>query len=75
MYDSDNDGKISKTDLVDILSLMVGANISPEQLSYIAERTILESDKNNDRCINKEEFMNAMNASECNSKMSVRFLD
>lgn len=75
LYDSDNDGKISKKDLLDILSLMVGANISPEQLSYIAERTILESDKDNDRSISKDEFMRAMDAANCSTKMSVRFLD
>ena len=40
-----------------ILGLMVGANISPDQLSYIAERTILESDKDNDRSISREEFL------------------
>ncbi|XP_039254082.1 calcineurin B homologous protein 1-like [Styela clava] len=75
LYDSDNDGKISKKDLLDILSLMVGANISPDQLSYIAERTILESDKDNDRSISREEFLRAMDAANCNTKMSVRFLD
>lgn len=75
LYDSDKDGKISKKDLQDILSLMVGANISPEQLSFIAERTILESDKDNDRTISRDEFLKAMDAADCNTKMSVRFLD
>lgn len=75
LYDSDKDGKISKKDLEEILSLMVGANISPEQLSFIAERTILESDKDNDRTISREEFLKAMDSADCSTKMSVRFLD
>lgn len=36
---------------------MVGANISNEQLNFIAERTLLESDKDEDRSINFQEFM------------------
>ena len=39
-----------------VLKLLVGANISQEQLSHIAERTLLESDKSKDRRISFEEF-------------------
>ena len=37
--------------------MMVGANISPEQLLSIAERTILEADEDKDELISFEEFV------------------
>ena len=44
-----------------VLKLLVGANISQEQLSHIAERTLLESDKSKDRRISFEEFKEVSN--------------
>jgi hypothetical protein len=38
MYDMDNDGVISKNELVAFLTLMVGSNVSQEQLDSIADR-------------------------------------
>jgi len=32
MYDLDNDGRISKEELLAVLTMMVGANISPDQV-------------------------------------------
>lgn len=75
LYDYDKDGSISKTELLKVLKLLVGANISQEQLSHIAERTLLESDKSKDRRISFEEFKEVMTKAEIDSKMSVRFLD
>ena len=44
MYDLDGDDKISKQELLAVLTMMVGQNISTEQLVSIAERTIMEAD-------------------------------
>ena len=44
MYDLDGDDKISKEELLAVLTMMVGNNISTEQLISIAERTIQEAD-------------------------------
>jgi calcineurin B family protein 1 len=44
MYDLDGDDYISKEELVAVLTMMVGANISTEQLVSIADRTLLEAD-------------------------------
>ena len=44
MYDLDGDDKISKEELLAVLTMMVGNNISTEQLISIAERTIHEAD-------------------------------
>ncbi|KAL3242290.1 hypothetical protein MRX96_021332 [Rhipicephalus microplus] len=45
MYDLDDDNKISRDELLAVLHMMVGANISDEQLASIADRTIMEADK------------------------------
>ncbi|CAK1550438.1 unnamed protein product [Leptosia nina] len=75
MYDLDNDGKISRDELLAILHMMVGVNISEEQLSSIAERTIIEADTNNDQMISFEEFAHALERTDVEQKMSIRFLN
>nr|QBH72769.1 calcineurin b subunit [Carausius morosus] len=74
MYDLDNDDKISRDELLAILHMMVGANISEEQLTSIAERTILEADQNGDQMISFEEFCTALERTDVEQKMSIRFL-
>ncbi|XP_058802131.1 calcineurin B homologous protein 1 [Phymastichus coffea] len=74
MYDIDNDDMISKDELLAILQMMVGANISEEQLSSIAERTLSEADEDGDNMINFEEFCKALERTDVERKMSIRFL-
>lgn len=74
MYDLDNDDMISKEELLAILHMMVGANISEDQLVSIAERTILESDDDKDQMISFEEFCKALSRTDVAQKMSIRFL-
>lgn len=77
-----------------ILQMMVGANISSEQVSTfllsasitklfikihfqlqsIADRTIVEADLDHDGKISLEEFKTAMEKTEIEQKMSIRFL-
>ena len=47
----------TQEELLAVLTMMVGANISPEQLLSIAERTILEADEDKDELISFEEFV------------------
>lgn len=75
MYDLDNDNMISKEELLAILHMMVGANIDEEQLTSIAERTILEADDDGDQKISFEEFCNALQRTDVEQKMSIRFLN
>lgn len=75
MYDLDNDDLISRDELLAILHMMVGANISEEQLSSIAERTILEADQDGDQMISFEEFCKALQRTDVEQKMSIRFLN
>lgn len=75
MYDLDNDGKISRDELLAILQMMVGSNISEEQLTSIAERTILEADQDGDQMIAFDEFCHALERTDVEQKMSIRFLN
>jgi len=54
--------------------MMVGANISNEQLTSIADRTIIEADRDGDQCISFEEFSNILERTDVEEKMSIRFL-
>ncbi|XP_014212409.1 calcineurin B homologous protein 1 [Copidosoma floridanum] len=74
IYDLDNDDLISKDELLAILHMMVGANISEEQLTSIAERTLSEADEDGDNMINFEEFCKALERTDVEQKMSIRFL-
>ena len=58
-----------------VLTMMVGANISPEQLLSIAERTIMEADEDKDDLISFEEFAKVLERTDVEQKMSIRFLN
>lgn len=75
MYDLDGDDKISKLELLAVLHMMVGANISEEQLGSIADRTIKEADTDGDDMIAFDEFKKAMDRVDVDQKMSIRFLN
>lgn len=74
IYDLDNDGKISKEDLMQVLHMMVGMNISDEQLGGIADRAISDADVDKDGVISFEELKRVLENVDMNSKMSIRFL-
>ena len=75
MYDLDGDDKISRDELLAVLHMMVGANISEEQLGSIADRTIHEADLDGDKQISFDEFVQAMEKVDVEQKMSIRFLN
>ncbi|KAG1685290.1 Calcineurin B protein 1 [Nymphon striatum] len=74
MYDLDDDGKISREELLAVLHMMVGANISEEQLLSIVDRTIVECDHDRDDMISFDEFTQSLADTEVEEKMSIRFL-
>jgi calcineurin B family protein 1 len=74
MYDLDGDDKISKEELLAVLTMMVGANICEEQLISIAERTIMEADTDKDNLISFDEFKKVLERTDVEQKMSIRFL-
>merc|ERR1711972_1289534 len=73
MYDLDGDDKISKEELLAVLTMMVGANISEDQLVSIAERTIMEADEDKDNLISFDEFSKVLQRTDVEQKMSIRF--
>jgi len=75
LYDIDDDDRITKEELLAVLQMMVGENISEEQLLSIAERTILEADADGDGMISFEEFCSALERSQVEHKMSIKFLN
>jgi len=75
MYDLDGDDRISKEELLAVLQMMVGANISSEQLVSIAERTIMEADADKDELISFDEFVEVLEKTDVEQKMSIRFLN
>uniref|UniRef100_A0A3Q2U2B7 Calcineurin-like EF-hand protein 1 n=1 Tax=Fundulus heteroclitus TaxID=8078 RepID=A0A3Q2U2B7_FUNHE len=74
LYDLDRDDKISRDELLQVLRMMVGVNISDDQLGSIADRTIQEADTNGDNCISFQEFIKVLEKVDVEQKMSIRFL-
>ncbi|KAI3386412.1 hypothetical protein SNEBB_000919 [Seison nebaliae] len=70
IYDKDRDGKISRTELFNILHMMVGTNISEEQLENIVDRLLGELDKEVEyaKTINFIEFQKLFNHIDINEK-------
>ncbi|KAJ1940024.1 calcineurin regulatory beta sub-unit [Linderina pennispora] len=56
IYDMDRDGYISNGELFLVLKMMVGNNLTPQQLQQIVDKTIMEADKNGDGKIDFDEF-------------------
>lgn len=75
MYDLDDDETISRDELLNILHMMVGANISQDQLNSIAERTIVEADQSGTGKITFDDFCKALGRTDVEQKMSIRFLN
>jgi calcineurin B family protein 1 len=78
-FDRDRNGRVTREELLEILRLMVGTNISEDQLMAIAERAIVEAKQNldgpQDVGLGFDDFSRAMKATEIEAKMSVRFHD
>jgi len=74
MYDLDDDDAISKSELLAVLQMMVGKNISEDQLNSIAERTIQEADRDQNQMITFHEFCEALERTDVEQKMSIKFL-
>ncbi|KAA0187860.1 hypothetical protein HAZT_HAZT008970 [Hyalella azteca] len=57
-----------------VLHMMVGENISEDQLISIAERTMLEADVDNNQMITFQEFCTILERTDVEQKMSIKFL-
>eukprot|EP00127_Corallochytrium_limacisporum_P001839 Clim_evm5s87 gene=Clim_evmTU5s87 len=73
IYDVDGDGKVGAQDLFTILKLMVGSNISTDQLQQIVDKTIAEADLDHDGFISFDEFSEVFDQIDLERKMSISF--
>lgn len=72
IYDRDKDNKINKTELLQILNMLVGANLPAEQMNAIAERTIEEISDEED--ITFQKFCETLQKIDVDEKMSIKFM-
>lgn len=75
MYDLNKNGYITRNEFKVILNMMVGSDISSEQLDSITDRTIIEGDYEKNGKISFKEFTRAMGNINVEQLMSIRFLD
>ncbi|XP_078097761.1 calcineurin B homologous protein 2 [Mustelus asterias] len=74
LYDQDKDGKISREELIQVLRMMLEAQVTEDQLESITDRTIQEADMDGDGAISFEEFRKSLENINLEHKMSIRFL-
>ena len=72
IYDRDKDNKINKEELLNILNMLVGANLPGEQMNAIAERTIEEI--SDDQDITFQKFCETLQKIDVEDKLSIKFL-
>ncbi|VDM96425.1 unnamed protein product [Thelazia callipaeda] len=75
MYDLNKNGYITRNEFKIILNMMIGSNITSEQLEMITDRTIKEGDYEKNGKISFQEFARAMDSVNVERLMSIRFLD
>ncbi|CAF3329510.1 unnamed protein product [Rotaria socialis] len=73
LYDRNHDSNIDRSELIEILKLMVGGNVNDEQISTIADHTIGELDVDGDLKITFEEFCGTLSKIHIDEKMSMKF--
>ena len=73
VYDVNNDDLIDLGDLVAILKMMVGNYVDDLRVHRIAERSLRETDKNNDGVIDFEEFCSAFTRKDVDESLKVKF--
>ncbi|XP_062996246.1 calcineurin B homologous protein 2-like [Elgaria multicarinata webbii] len=74
LYDQDKDGKISRAEMLQVLRMMIGIQVTDEQLECITDRTVQEADKDGDNAISFEEFAKSVEKLNIEQKMSLRIL-
>lgn len=74
LYDLDRDGKISRNEMLQVLRLMVGVQVTEEQLESIADRTVQEADEDGDGAVSFLEFTKSLEKMNIEQKMSIRIL-
>ena len=59
----DKDGYITNAELFHVLKMMIGNNLSDEQLQQVVDKTIIYADKDGDQRVSFKEFYDALGPS------------
>lgn len=73
IFDIDNDGYISNGELFVVLKMMIGENISDNDLQDLVDRTITEADVEYDQRISFEEFVNVIKTTDVEKSLTLDF--
>lgn len=73
IFDIDNDGFISNGELFVVLKMMIGDNLSNENLQDLVDRAIMDVDVENDQMISFEEFISAIKTTEVEKSLTLDF--
>jgi serine/threonine-protein phosphatase 2B regulatory subunit len=73
VYDVNDDGNITVSDLQQILKSMVGTNMTDEQLAEIASFTIQDSDPENKGYLTYRDFTETIDAAAVNKALTITF--
>jgi len=71
IYDVNKDGYISNGDLFHVMKMMVGDNLSDEQLQQLVDRQIVSADKDGDGMLDFKEFKDAVKDIEVAQQLSI----
>ncbi|KAJ0022449.1 hypothetical protein NQD34_009939 [Periophthalmus magnuspinnatus] len=74
LYDQDRDGKISKTEMLQVLQEMLRMEETDEQLQSVMEKAFQEADLDQDDAISFDEFKKSLEKLDISEKMSIGFL-
>lgn len=66
------DGYISNGDLFQVMKMMVGENLSPEQLQQLVDRQMVQADKDRDGKLSYDEFKDAVKGLGISDQLSLR---
>ncbi len=73
IYDIDEDGFISNGDLFKILKIMIGNNLTNIQLQQLVDRTIIQTDFDQDGMISYEDFKRSIMEQNLLSKITLKY--
>lgn len=73
IFDIDNDGYISNGELFIVLKMMIGDNVSDQDLQDLVDRTIAEADVEYDQMISFEEFVNVIKTTDVEKSLTLDF--
>lgn len=65
MYDADGDGFVDKNDMLSLMKLMIGSELSEAQISEIVEKTLQDLDEDKDGKLSYQEFAKVISLKCC----------